>query len=114
MDENKISFGDRVRVRQSPEAEALGLAGTVGQVYGETTPSVTGVEVIGHPLHDFALNVHFEDRNEAFWFAPNLLEFINHAPGTTMQIGISPVYVRTSSGEWVEKSHIRPWWKFWT
>lgn len=42
-----ISFGDRVRVRQTPATRAAGVAGLVGEVYGETTPSVTGIKVTG-------------------------------------------------------------------
>lgn len=44
---SNISFGDNVRVRSTLETEALGMAGHVGQVYGETTPSVTGMAVVG-------------------------------------------------------------------
>ena len=98
-----ISFGDNVRVRPSPEAEARGVAGLSGQVYGETTPSVTGVSVIGQVLRDYALNVHFEGRAETLWFAPELLEFINHAPGTEIRLdGVPKKWVRSASGEWIE------------
>ena len=40
-----ISFGDNVRVLTTQLTTALGLAGLTGAVYGETTPSDTGVEV---------------------------------------------------------------------
>jgi hypothetical protein len=40
-------FADRVRIKASKETEALGLAGRLRQIYGWTTPSVTGVSVIG-------------------------------------------------------------------
>ena len=36
-----LSFGDTVRVRPSPATEAKGLAGRMGVIRGETTPSVT-------------------------------------------------------------------------
>jgi hypothetical protein len=68
--ESTISFGDNVRVRAAPLTQELGLAGMAGQVYGETTPSVTNVEVIGEIQEDYAINVFFDDRNEGFWFAP--------------------------------------------
>ncbi len=42
-----ISFGDRVRVRETPDSSEKGLAGMVGDVMGFTTPSKTGVTVIG-------------------------------------------------------------------
>jgi hypothetical protein len=87
-----------------------------GQVYGETTPSVTGVEVIGAVQEDYAINVFLNERNEALWFAPDLvevigavqedyainvflnernealwfapdlIEFVDHAPGTEIRV----------------------------
>ena len=96
-----ITFGDRVRVRSTPETVALGLAGLVGQVYGETRPSSTGVEVIGDPGGDHALNVAFEGRPDAPWFAAELLEFVDHAPGTEVVIGRTRL-IRSESGDWVE------------
>ena len=65
----RITFGDNVRLRSTPETEALGVAGQVGQVFGETTPSVTGVAVTGQLVGDYALNVHFEGRTDTLWFA---------------------------------------------
>jgi hypothetical protein len=114
-----ISFGDNVRVRSAPETEARGLAGLAGNVRGETTPSVTAVEVIGEPATDFALCVHFDGRDEDLWFAPQLLEFVDHAPGTTIRLeGVPKQWVRTATGEWQEipdpeKRDRKPWWKFW-
>lgn len=109
-----ITFGDNVRVRRSPETEALGVVGLCGQVYGETTPSLTGVTVIGKGTRDYALNVHFEGRAETLWFAPELLELVDHGPGTEIRLkGVSKRWVRSSSGEWIEIDEKRPWWKFW-
>ena len=101
--DSPVSFGDNVRVVSTPETEAAGLAGRSGQVYGETTPSSTGVEVIGDLASDFAINVYFEDLSQGFWLAPQLLEFIDHAPGTEMHLDGSPVKsVRQPDGSWVE------------
>lgn len=113
-----ISFGDNVRVRHAPETEATGVAGLEGKVYGETTPSVTNVEVLGELESDFALNVYFEDRGDSLWFAPSLLEFINHAPGTEVTLeGVPKRWIRTADGRWIEESTSealkKPWWKFW-
>ncbi len=109
-----ITFGDNVRVRALPETEARGVAGLCGQVYGETMPSVTGVSVIGQVTRDYALNVHFEGRTETLWFAPELLEFIDHAPGTEVRLdGVPKKWVRSASGEWVETKERKPWWRFW-
>ena len=107
MTERPFLF-DNVRIRATPETQRLGLAGLVGNVAGFTTPSVTGVEVIGTVTDDFALNVLFEERNEAFWFAPDLLEFIDHAPGTEIRLDDIPKkWVRSASGEW-EETTLRP------
>jgi hypothetical protein len=77
----------------------------VGNVFGQTTPSISGVEVIGEPTSDYAINVFFEDRHESFWFAPALVQFIDHAPGTEITLdGIPKKWVRTGTGEWKEES----------
>jgi hypothetical protein len=96
-----ISFGDNVRIVSTRLTQKLGLAGLFGQVYGETRPSVTGVQVFGETADDYAINVQIEDRPDAVWFAPQLLEFMHHAPGTEIVIGTKRL-VRTASGEWVE------------
>jgi hypothetical protein len=106
-----ISFGDNVRVVSAPETEQLGIAGSVGQVFGETKPSVTGVKVVGETTEDYAIAVHFAQRSGEIWFASALLEFIDHAPGTEIVAGGRRL-VRLDSGEWVE-SHHKSWWKFW-
>lgn len=98
-----ISFGDNVKIRSTPKTKRLGLAGLHGQVYGETMPSVTNVEVIGELKEDYALNVFFKNRNKSFWFTLELLEFIDHAPGTEIKLkGVSKKWVRNTSGEWKE------------
>ena len=52
-----VSFGDNVRVVDSEQTRALKVSGLTGQVYGETTPSITGVEVIRELKSDTAVNV---------------------------------------------------------
>jgi hypothetical protein len=100
-----ISFGDNVRVLPSPATEAAGVAGRVGNVFGETMPSSSGVTVIGAAEEDFALNVFFEELNKGFWFAENLLELLDHAPGTTIKLdGVPKQWVRAESGEWLEST----------
>ena len=111
------SFGDNVRIRVTAETEDAGVAGFEGQVYGETAPSVTGVDVIGSTTDDYALNVHFEGRREALWFAPELVELLDHAPGTEIRLeGVDKKWTRTEDGGWQEESlaqEKKPWWKFW-
>jgi hypothetical protein len=94
-----LGFGDTVRVRRAPCTEAVDVAERVGQVYGETTPSVTAPDVIGELLRDYAINVHFRELGRGYWFADQLLEFVDHGPGTTMTIGDTTV-VRRADGEW--------------
>jgi hypothetical protein len=89
----------------------MGVAGLIGQVYGETTPSITGVAVVGPLKADYAINVYFEGRSDTLWFAPELLSFVDHGPGTKTTLGKAS-YVRSSRGEWVPARQ-RPWWQFW-
>jgi hypothetical protein len=114
-----VSFGDNVRIRSTPVTTERGLAGLRGQVYGETTPSVTGVEVIGDRRANFAVNVHLEEKGEAYWFAEELIEFLDHAPGTEIRLeGVPKKWSRSANGEWIEErveptGRQKPWWKFW-
>ena len=127
-----ISFGDNVQVCDVVITRNLALAGLKGEVFGVTTPSVTRVEVIGTLTSDVAINVHFPSLDKDFWFAPELLEFLDHGVGTVITIGRHKL-VRQSDGSWLEEKTgltfkdpaqvhpayqrftkpLRPWWKFW-
>ena len=114
MKNKQISFGDNIRVQDTMETQAAGVAGFVGQVYGETTPTVTGVEVIGNVTDDYAINVFFELLNRSFWFAPALLEFVDHGAGTELTLkGVDKKWTRTESGEWTESSSAEQFPSFW-
>jgi hypothetical protein len=108
-----VPFGnwfDKVRVRATPLTEAIGLAGRTGQVYGETVPSTSGVgrdEIIGELIEDYAVNVHFDEPKKDVWFTRDLLEFVDHAPGTQITIG-GTTRIRTATGEWIETNEERP------
>src|SRR5947208_3198378 len=95
------AFGDNVRIRSTELTERLGLARCSGSVYGETKPSISDVEVIGEVINDFALNVMIDARGEQLWFAPELVEFIDYAPGTEIKIGDRRM-IRDASGQWRE------------
>jgi hypothetical protein len=98
-----IAFGDTVRIVSAPETERLGIAGKSGPVYGETTPTVSGVEVVGILTRDFALNVYLEELKESFWLPEHLVELVDHGEGTTFTVdGISKRWVRTAEGGWDE------------
>ncbi|MEO8752620.1 MAG: hypothetical protein ABI624_08075 [Casimicrobiaceae bacterium] len=64
------SFGDRVRVKESPETIAAGIAGMEGDVRGFTTPSITGITVIGGAPDDQAINVFLTQLSRIAGFAP--------------------------------------------
>jgi hypothetical protein len=99
-----FSFGDNVRIRATDETVARGLAGRCGPVWGETTPSATGVAVIGTLRGDYAVNVHFDDLDAEFWFAPELLEFLDHGAGTEVTVeGVDGKMVRRSDGGWAHQ-----------
>jgi hypothetical protein len=110
----EISFGDSVRVVSTPETDSLGVAGLVGQVYGITTPSVTGVSVIGDVVGDQAINVQLKERDEPLWFSPQLLELVDHAVGTEITIdGVPKKWIRSTDGDWNEIATKKPWWRVW-
>jgi len=100
-----ITFGDNVRILSCSATESLGIAGLEGQIYGETTPSVTGVDVIGELTDDYALSVSVKGGAE-YWFSPDLLEFLDHGEGTEIVIGNIRA-IRRSDGSW-EESEIIP------
>ena len=88
-----------VRIRITPATEAAGVAGPIGNVAGFTTPSMTGVEVIGEVKDDLAFSVMFNSPQVQLWFAPELLEFVDHAPGLEIQIGKTKL-IRRADGGW--------------
>jgi hypothetical protein len=98
-----MDFGDNVSVKTTPVTTDRGLAGKRGQVYGWTTPSVTGVSVIGDQSVDSAYSVHIDDLDDEFWFSEDLLEFVDFAPGTTISLGEGAdkkTIVRDATGAW--------------
>jgi hypothetical protein len=106
-----IAFGDNVRVLQSPETDALRISGLTGMVLGVTTPSVTGVQVIGDTTGDCAFNVDLGVDRRNLWLAPALLEFVDHAPGSVAKIGRTEM-IRDEQGNWLVTNKKR-WWKLW-
>ena len=106
---DEISFGDSVRIRDTPATRASGHAGRQGMCWGVTTPSATGVDVIGELSDDAALSVHFDAEESAdAWFAPDLVEFVDHAVGAQVRIGDSEL-VRSDTGAWLKSK--KRWWR---
>jgi hypothetical protein len=102
-EKSQVTFGDNARILETPATSGRGLAGRVGTVHGQTTPSITGLDVIGTPTEDYAVNVFFDDLGEGFWFADNVVEFVDHSPGSEITFnGVKKKWVRNTDGEWVE------------
>ena len=78
---------DNVRIVTTPMTERLGYAGKLGVCYGFTTPSVTGVEVVGDRDANYAWSVHFANSTADVWFSADLVEVVDHAPGTSASVG---------------------------
>jgi len=111
----KPDFGDTVRVLPSDETDSKALTGKVGSVYGITTPSVTEIEIIGDCSGDYSVNVYFDELERSYWFAPNLLEFIDHGEGMEITLdGVDKKWVRNNSGGWDEIKTKKSWWRFWS
>jgi hypothetical protein len=73
----EVGSASLVRVRSTEETERLALAGLVGEVMGETRPSSSGVEdIIGGSGADYAINAWFDEKDEQYWFHPDLLEAV--------------------------------------
>ena len=97
------TFGDRVRIAASRETEARGFAGRTGHVYGESVPSSSGVgPAIGDRGEDFAISVFFDETEEQEWFAPHLVEFLDHGGPQTATIEGGPSFLRDADGNWHE------------
>jgi hypothetical protein len=97
------AFGDKVRIANTDDAEGQPYAGEVGQVLGESMPSASGVgPVIGDRGDDRALGVQLERTGEVVWFAPHLVEFVDHQSGATMSLDGGPTFVRMPDGTWHE------------
>jgi hypothetical protein len=71
---HQVGIGDLVHIRTTPDTLAAGYADKTGTCFGFTTPSQTGIEVIGPLTEDYALVVGFDDGTHA-WFSRPLVEF---------------------------------------
>jgi hypothetical protein len=72
-------------------------------VLGESIPSSSGVgPVIGDRGENLALSVFFDDTEEQEWFAPHLVEFIDHGGAQTMGLDGGPAFARGADGTWRE------------
>jgi hypothetical protein len=104
-----IAFGDNVRIVDAEPTRRSGHSNMVGVCYGLTTPSATGVEVVGTSTGDAALNVHFEaDEIPDAWFAPELVDLVDHAVGSKATVGTTS-FAKSADGDWIEeRSTVEP------
>jgi hypothetical protein len=95
---------DNVRVVATPETESRGFAGRTASCHGFTMPSITshGLDAIGSTDADLVFNLYFEDTEEDAWFAPDLVEFVDHGPGLTIEIA-DKKFIRTADGGWMDQ-----------
>jgi hypothetical protein len=120
------SFGNKVKIKDSPETREKGLVGKVGEVYGQTTPSMMDFEIIGTPKDDFAVNVYFGDLQTSYWFDADLLETIDDGQGSVITLdGVDKKWTKGQNGQWIEEdtkptrnqptiqTNDKKWWKFW-
>jgi hypothetical protein len=94
-----------VRIRETPDTVAHGVAGLVGAVFGFSVPSSSGVgPIIGPAPDDFVLNVYVEERGEGYWLAPELLENLGDGTGRTPALaGVPVTWTRRPDGTWEER-----------
>lgn len=101
--DREVDFGDEVRIVASSDTEERGYAGKTGTCLGITTPSVTGVEVVGEIDGDRALNVSFDDPGVSdAWFSTRLVEFVSHTEGTIATSGATS-FKREADGSWSQQ-----------
>lgn len=100
----EIAFGDSVRIVDTDLTRDSGHAGMVGVCYGLTTPSASGVDVIGRSSDDVALNINFGASGHGdAWFAPDLVVLVDRHAGAVATVG-TKVFKKTKDGGWIEES----------
>ena len=120
------SFGDKVKIKDSVLTQEKGLAGKIGEVYGQTTPSMMNFEIIGTPKEDIAVNVYFDDLKTSYWFDADLLETVDDGQGSVITLdGVDKKWTKGQNGQWIEentttttihsttKTVDKKWWEFW-
>ncbi len=113
------SFGNKVKIKNSADTDSKGLAGKIGDVYGQTTSSMMDFEIIGTPKEDVAVNVYFDDLKTSYWFDPDLLENIDDGQGAMITLdGVDKKWTKGQNGQWIEKNTnptvtTKRWWEFW-
>lgn len=93
---------DRVRVLRSAATEDAGATGKIGTAMGHSMPSSSGVgPVVGDTGDDFAIAVSFDESDEALWFHPDLLKFVDR-PAVGIRLG-GRAFLRDADGNWTEE-----------
>ena len=73
---HQVEMGAHVRILATPETDAAGYANWIGDGYGSTARSQTGVQVIAQDGEDDALNVGFDDGTTAR-LSRSVIEFVD-------------------------------------
>lgn len=94
------TFGNKVKIKTSEDTEKINVAGKFGKIFGQTVPSLSGVEVIGNPKRDYAINVYFEDIDDSYWFDESLIETVDTGIGSDIIIG-DQKFIKNETGEWL-------------
>lgn len=81
-----IPIGHQVRIRSTRATLDAGLAGALGTLSGFTTPSQTGIAVIGDGKYDVAFAVQLKNTDTQSWFDPELLEFVGRTSSLEIEI----------------------------
>ena len=58
----------------------------MGEIYGQTTPSMRDFEIIGTPKEDLAINVYIDVFKTSYWFDSELLETIDDGQGAAITL----------------------------
>ena len=88
--------------KATPETIVVGVAGLEGDLFGWTTPSETGVEVVGGAPDDVAVFVDVDRRPGEFWIRPDLIVLVDENIGGEIRLG-SRTFVKQPDREWVER-----------
>jgi hypothetical protein len=63
---------------------------------------------MGDRGEDFALSVFFDETEEQEWFAPHLVEFVDHGGPQTVTLDAGPSFTRDADGTWHEVGEATP------
>jgi hypothetical protein len=89
------------KIKDHPKTVELKLNGLTGIVFGQTIPSMSGVDdiIVGDSTADSAINVYFDDLKKGYWFSEDLVLFVDHNVGAVASVGQTKME-KQSDGSW--------------